>query len=458
MTVWALTGPAPNPLADASRRRAVRRPPARPPPSRSPPRRAAPACAPRSTAPAAACAGRSRPSCRPPGSGRGESHGEAARRRRRRPAGPRRRRDGRAPGAGRARARRSTSAPCARGPAARAWPPRSLAADGHAVTLVTRAGATTPAGRELRRVLADRGVALVDLGLDGTTPEKVRLRADGRPLLRLDRGGGTRRRGHATASRGRGRLAPRRCSSPTTAAGSPRSTACALRLAPPSAEACAVVWDPHPRGPPRCRACALVTPNVAEAAALRRGRARRAARPRVHRRGGRRRPAGRRALLAGPGGSPASPSRCGADGALLATAGDVRPRSSPPSPRTAATRAAPATGSPPRGRRAGGRRRRRRGAGAAVAAASAFVAAGGAGAFAAGRAPTVPARAGTDGAPGHEALALAAAVRARGGTVVATGGCFDLLHPGHVADAAGGPRARRLPHRAASTPTPRSGA
>ncbi|HEX9967406.1 MAG TPA: adenylyltransferase/cytidyltransferase family protein, partial [Solirubrobacterales bacterium] len=30
------------------------------------------------------------------------------------------------------------------------------------------------------------------------------------------------------------------------------------------------------------------------------------------------------------------------------------------------------------------------------------------------------------------ALALAARVRARGGAVVATGGCFDLLHVGHV--------------------------
>ncbi|MFD0381574.1 D-glycero-beta-D-manno-heptose 1-phosphate adenylyltransferase [Streptomyces stramineus] len=32
----------------------------------------------------------------------------------------------------------------------------------------------------------------------------------------------------------------------------------------------------------------------------------------------------------------------------------------------------------------------------------------------------------------HDPFTLAAAVRARGGTVVATGGCFDLLHAGHV--------------------------
>jgi len=57
----------------------------------------------------------------------------------------------------------------------------------------------------------------------------------------------------------------------------------------------------------------------------------------------------------------------------------------------------------------------------AVAAAADFVGAGGAAAFAAG-AP-VPT---TDADP-------VARARAAGGTVVATGGCFDLLHAGHVA-------------------------
>jgi rfaE bifunctional protein nucleotidyltransferase chain/domain len=36
--------------------------------------------------------------------------------------------------------------------------------------------------------------------------------------------------------------------------------------------------------------------------------------------------------------------------------------------------------------------------------------------------------------PWHQhAVAVAADVRTRGGTVVATGGCFDLLHAGHIA-------------------------
>jgi rfaE bifunctional protein nucleotidyltransferase chain/domain len=60
---------------------------------------------------------------------------------------------------------------------------------------------------------------------------------------------------------------------------------------------------------------------------------------------------------------------------------------------------------------------------AAVAAASAFVGRGGAAAWDA--APSTVAAAGVD--------ALLDRVRAAGGTVVATGGCFDLLHPGHVA-------------------------
>ncbi|KAF4410123.1 D-glycero-beta-D-manno-heptose 1-phosphate adenylyltransferase, partial [Streptomyces lycii] len=65
----------------------------------------------------------------------------------------------------------------------------------------------------------------------------------------------------------------------------------------------------------------------------------------------------------------------------------------------------------------------------AVTEAAAFVAAGGAGNPALWRhRPGARERAERPA----DALALAEAVRARGGTVVATGGCFDLLHAGHV--------------------------
>jgi rfaE bifunctional protein nucleotidyltransferase chain/domain len=68
---------------------------------------------------------------------------------------------------------------------------------------------------------------------------------------------------------------------------------------------------------------------------------------------------------------------------------------------------------------------------AAVAAASAFVARGGASAWDGPRDTDV--RPGPNVAAGSSVGALLARVRSSGGTVVATGGCFDLLHPGHVA-------------------------
>jgi rfaE bifunctional protein nucleotidyltransferase chain/domain len=64
----------------------------------------------------------------------------------------------------------------------------------------------------------------------------------------------------------------------------------------------------------------------------------------------------------------------------------------------------------------------------AVERASSYVARGGASAF------DVPAANQASRAPsdGRDAFELAERVRADGGTVVATGGCFDLLHAGHV--------------------------
>ncbi|HEU4657503.1 MAG TPA: PfkB family carbohydrate kinase [Capillimicrobium sp.] len=69
----------------------------------------------------------------------------------------------------------------------------------------------------------------------------------------------------------------------------------------------------------------------------------------------------------------------------------------------------------------------------AVAVASAFVAAGGAGALTFEPAGATAAATRSTPPPAEDAVALAARVRAAGGTVVATGGCFDILHAGHAA-------------------------
>ena len=61
------------------------------------------------------------------------------------------------------------------------------AGQGASVTLVTALG-TDAAADELRRMLDDAGVEVVDLGLDGPTPEKLRVRAADQSLVRVDRG------------------------------------------------------------------------------------------------------------------------------------------------------------------------------------------------------------------------------------------------------------------------------
>ncbi len=70
------------------------------------------------------------------------------------------------------------------------------ARDGREVTLITGAG-DDEAGRALRELLPPR-VRLVALPLDGPLPEKTRVLAGDRPVVRLDRGGaGSRPRGGA---------------------------------------------------------------------------------------------------------------------------------------------------------------------------------------------------------------------------------------------------------------------
>jgi D-beta-D-heptose 7-phosphate kinase/D-beta-D-heptose 1-phosphate adenosyltransferase len=307
-----------------------------------------------------------------------------------------------------------------------------VAAEGRPVTLVT-ALASDDAGVELGALIAAAGVELVDLGLDGATPEKVRLRtATGQPLLRLDRGG-PGPAGPARGAVGRASAAARAAigwASALLVADYGRGVAAELgvrdALAERAAEGVPSVWDPHLRGAPPLPGVLLATPNAREAAAFApevagEGLPALAARAERLRRRWRARhvcvtrgPLG--ALLDRPDAPPlavaAAPAGPGAD---PCGAGD----------RFAATAAALL---------ADGARCDEAVVGA-VEAASRFVAAGGAAAFrfatrgrALGAGGSVPPARGRAAA----AEAVIAATRARGGVAVATGGCFDLLHAGHV--------------------------
>jgi rfaE bifunctional protein nucleotidyltransferase chain/domain/rfaE bifunctional protein kinase chain/domain len=303
---------------------------------------------------------------------------------------------------------------------------------GREVVLVT-ALARDRAGRELARLLARAGVRVVDLGLGGPTPEKIRIRAEGRPLLRVDRGGEPGAVGPLGADglRALALAAAVLVSDYGRGVAAQRSVREALQRTPPRVP---LVWDPHLRGATPVPGVRLATPNRAEAARLVpgvRGDSLAAVATRARavmerwRAGGVAVTLGAGgALLLGAGGPPlVAPARpapggdpCGAGDRFAATAALLLAEGAVPSEAVVG----------------------------AVASASAFVAAGGAatwnprareGRRGAGRADG-RAAAGADpaGAVGWErAEAVLAAVRARNGTVVATGGCFDLLHAGHVA-------------------------
>lgn len=288
------------------------------------------------------------------------------------------------------------------------------AADGRPVTLVTAIG-DDEAGHELRSLLDQCGVDLVDIGLRGGTPEKVRVRGDGRTLLRIDRGGPRpadlgpagedARRALATGASvlvsdyGWGMTAEPRLRAGLTDLG---------RQLP-------VVWDPHPRGGEPVPRARLVTPNRSEAGAAGLPVSGVAARARELRSRWR---------------ADAVAITLGAQGALLVT-GDGPPMAAP-APRLTVLDPCGA------GDRFASAVAALLGEGAtlpeavtrAVAAASEFVAAGGAAAARLGGARRLFEETPTDM---ERALHLADAVRARGGRLVATGGCFDLLHAGHVA-------------------------
>ncbi len=175
-----------------------------------------------------------------------------------------------------------------------------------------------------------------------------------------------------------------------------------------------IVWDPHPRGPAPVPDVALLTPNLAEAVALT-GVDRGASDPAAAARSLGERSASRAvlvtlgdrgALLHRPGHDPLEISADAVPDADPCGAGDRLAASAAVALAHGRTLAEAAT--------------------QAVDDASAYLAAGGVQALGTRR---LRSAADTSGA---DPLALAEAVRSAGGTVVAAGGCFDLLHAGHV--------------------------
>ncbi|HKT83233.1 MAG TPA: PfkB family carbohydrate kinase, partial [Solirubrobacterales bacterium] len=140
------------------------------------------------------------------------------------------------------------------------------ARNGRPVTLLT-ALASDRRGRRLARLLLDAGVDLIDLGLRGNTPERVRLLKAGRPLVCLDRGDppgdisgtGTVATLRVALSEADGVLVSD-CGR-GVAADEHIRTALATR-----SKRLPLIWDPHPHGTPPPGGTTLVTPNLAEAA------------------------------------------------------------------------------------------------------------------------------------------------------------------------------------------------
>ncbi|MBC3762500.1 PfkB family carbohydrate kinase [Quadrisphaera oryzae] len=305
----------------------------------------------------------------------------------------------------------------------------ALLVAGRARTSLVAPVADDDAGRRLREALegAAEPVEVVALGHAGGTRTKTRVRVAGQSLVRLDEGG------PATPVDVDARVLAEALAEADVVlvsdygAGTTLDPVVRAALAE-AARRVPVVWDPHPRGGAPVPGCALVTPNLAEARAA--------------------------ASAAAAGASPDVlaehlASTWGVRGVCVTTGAQGAWLASPGTDAVFAPAAVVAGGDPC-------------GAGdsfaasaavslatgrvlseavvAAVSDASAWVAGGGASGWRALQRDASAALAAGQGEPSdaasaalHSAAEVVARVRAAGGTVVATGGCFDVLHAGHVA-------------------------
>lgn len=276
------------------------------------------------------------------------------------------------------------------------------------VVLVTALGDDAD-GRALAELLTEAGVRLVGLPMSGSTVCKTRIRAAGQSMLRLDHGDGAVVAGTVPA-RVVDVIEHARAVCVADYGHGITSHHGIRHLLSRAADRIPVVWDPHPRGATPITGCWLVTPNQAEA----QGQSAESLR----------RTWDARAVCV----------TLGSGGAVLATeTGSTHI----PVPEAAAGRSDTCGA----GDRFAIAATLELGAGndahtavtAAVEAASRFVAAGGA----VGVSSAVSLGGSRSGTIESDVIAADAAVvrdrlRNRGGRLVATGGCFDLLHTGHV--------------------------
>ncbi|MDQ2706995.1 MAG: D-glycero-beta-D-manno-heptose 1-phosphate adenylyltransferase [Actinomycetota bacterium] len=291
-----------------------------------------------------------------------------------------------------------------------------IAARGHDcdVSLITALGSDSH-GRWLRRRLHELGIEIIDLAAAGTTPTKTRIRARDTTLLRIDDNGESLQLGNLPD------LARQRMSGAAAIVVSDYGRGVTAHpqvrdALGNAARHVPIVWDPHPRGADPVPGVTLAVPSTDDfrtpastsvgdgsiQAAVER------ARELLHSW-----PVAQVAITRGRHGAvlvqdsdghplavpahPAAGDTCGAGDAFAVTAALHLARGQLPSEAVTA----------------------------AVAAASTYIADGGP--VLADRAP----RPATVTAP-DDALTIAGRVRASGGRVVAAGGCFDMLHTGHL--------------------------
>jgi len=299
-----------------------------------------------------------------------------------------------------------------------------LAGDGHDVSLVTVLS-DDEAGRTFDSCLG--AVVLVAGASRLPTPVKTRVRAAGRPVVRYDEGCGEIRTPEVTGAMLRAvrHAAVIVVSDYGRGLTSNPDLRAALELA---ASRVPVIWDPHPKGAAPVPGADVVTPNLAEA----RGFLAEAARQDGSAWSGTETPVTLARVLRQRWGSKAVLVTLGELGAELAVAG--RPGQSVPAPRVDV--------SDPCG--AGDRlaatlalhRARGQGIGDAAALAvrdaAAFLGRGGVETLGSHRPELGRLHPEPGGSAAADPVSLARHIQARGGTVVATGGCFDLLHAGHA--------------------------